>query len=131
MAPLPLTHRSLPLFHEIRQRLLGELGPWIDCLGADSTPGAYLVVGRSGGLEFSSFVLVSALKIRVQQRSGRIYVYAFSGGKPAGGVKVRIAAAGRILARGVTDARGLFSHADRGASAVVAFSERNYALWSK
>jgi len=93
--------------------------------------GAYLLVLRGDALERSAFVLVSEIQIRVQRQRGRIYVYAFRQGKPLGGVKIRIAAGGRIAARGTTDARGLFSHADPGKQAtVVAFKDKAYALWS-
>lgn len=95
--------------------------------------GAYLVVGRAGGREVSCYVIASDLELRVQREGGRVYAHVTRGGKPVGDIQVRVAAGGRILGRGQTDARGVFAHAcDEAGVAVVAFDEKGaYALTSE
>jgi tetratricopeptide (TPR) repeat protein len=94
--------------------------------------GAYWVVGRADDLEVSAFVIKSDIDLKVQIKDGRIHVHAFRGDKPAVNLQVRVAVAGSIVARGSTDARGLFSFALEGQQpAVIAFDDAGrYALWT-
>jgi uncharacterized protein YfaS (alpha-2-macroglobulin family)/TolA-binding protein len=93
-------------------------------------PGAYLITGSTDDREVSCFLLVSDLQIRVQREGQRVYVHAARGDRPAAGVEVRIASGGNVVARGRTDARGVFDAPATGEIAVIAFDGPHHAIWT-
>ncbi len=96
--------------------------------------GVYLVTARSGGLEASSVVLVSDLKIEVQEVNGSVRVYATdrATGAPRPEVYVKIGDGASIKAQGFTDARGVFEAGGVGGKfSVVAEKGGHVALWRR
>lgn len=103
--------------------------------------GVYLVVGKAGALDRSALVVVSDLRIDVQRTvdspplrggGGRVRVYARTkDGKPAPGARVRVTDGSNLVARGTTDARGVFDGEVRSGRplSVVAEREGHYALF--
>jgi tetratricopeptide (TPR) repeat protein len=94
--------------------------------------GVYLVVGKAGALDRSALVVVSDLRIDVQKTQGRVRVYARTkDGKPAPGARVRVTDGSNLVARGTTDARGVFDGEVRSGRplSVVAEREGHYALF--
>lgn len=95
-------------------------------------PGVYLVVGKAGALDRSALVVVSDLRIDVQRVQNRVRVYARTkDGKPAPGARVRVTDGSNLVARGTTDARGVFDGEVRSGRplSVVAEREGHYALF--
>jgi uncharacterized protein YfaS (alpha-2-macroglobulin family) len=94
-------------------------------------PGVYLLRLHSGNVERRGVLLVSDLAAEIQHgtRSVRVLVTDRKSGKPAAGATVLVSSGGRLVGRGVTDARGIYEvkGAFRGASA-VAESNGQHAL---
>ncbi|MCG3136014.1 MAG: Outer membrane protein assembly factor BamD [Planctomycetes bacterium] len=96
--------------------------------------GVYLVVGRAGGHEASSVLLVSDLELSVQESGGRLRVYATDRrtGKSVPEVYVKVGDGSTIRAQGFTDARGVLDvPAVEGSFSVVAEKDGNVALWRR
>jgi len=95
--------------------------------------GVYLVNLR-GGAEGACIVVLSDLRLEVQQAGPRLRVYATDAktGAPVPEAYVKVADAGAIRAQGFTDARGVFEAGQVGGSfSVVAEKDGSYALYRK
>ena len=98
-----------------------------------SEKGVYLVqfAGKASG---ASVVVLSNLKVEVQQAGPRLRVYLTDAksGDPVPEVYVKVADGNSIKAQGFTDARGVFEAGQVGGSfSVVAEKDGSYALWRR
>ncbi|GIW72698.1 MAG: hypothetical protein KatS3mg102_2240 [Planctomycetota bacterium] len=98
--------------------------------------GAYLVVARAEAegetLHRSALWILSELELRVQQLGDRMRVYLSwrRDGRPASGALVTVTDRGGLVARGRTDARGIFeAPGARPTASVVAEHEGHLALY--
>ena len=95
-----------------------------------------LVLGMmADDLDAMTLVILSDLKVQVQESGGAIRVYATarSSGKPLANAYVTVSDGRRILGRGRTDARGVFEVRGSGGAglSIVAEHEGAYALFRR
>src|SRR5688572_2387481 len=95
--------------------------------------GVYLV-NFKGDAAAACIVIVSELRLEVQQAGPRLRVYATLAktGEPAPEVYVKVADGGTIKAQGFTDARGVFEAGEVGGTfSVVAEKDGSYDLYRR
>ncbi|MDJ0975331.1 MAG: MG2 domain-containing protein [Planctomycetota bacterium] len=95
-----------------------------------SEPGVWLVIAKAGGIEASTLVIRTDLKVVLQRIGQKVRAYVTDAtGRPIRGARVTVSNGREIRARGVTDGRGVFEAPGVGAdvSVVVSKGER-YAI---
>ncbi|MGH7293975.1 MAG: hypothetical protein ACRELB_03530, partial [Polyangiaceae bacterium] len=93
--------------------------------------GVYLVVAKADSIDVTTLLILSDVRLELQRVGDSVRVYAIGkrDGKPIGDAFVTVSDGSRVVARGRTDARGLFEARGAGSAVtVVAEKDGSYAL---